>query len=177
MIFSDHFKTTIKLLGLCAILLVGLFLWARHKWNNSVLAAAQPVARATTLLTKQDREAVSYDSISHILTVATSSGTVRSYTRDPIIRIQKDGRVLVQKKLAALELAPFVGFGFADHARGYAGVYCVNVWRFDAGPAVGYYTGSARLNIVVGYNFWRNTSVNVAVDSEKTIGGFFSVKF
>lgn len=159
---STHFKRTVAVIVALAAILAGAFLWLRHKLGGPDLKLG---SGPSTLLRKNDREVVSYDSTSHTLTVTTSSGTVRSYTRDPVIHIQKDGKILIQKKLFGFEHRPFMGLGYSLNGfQAYGGLYLLDVWRLDAGFALGYHPGSLRPLLIVGYNLWSNTSLGLGLD-------------
>jgi len=176
--FSSHFKRSIGLLAVSAAVLVGLFVRARNKVERDLPTSmlTRSVARST-ILAKNDKEAVSYNSSTHELTIVTSSKTASEYTRDPVIHVQKDGTVKIDRKLFGLEFSPFIGVGYSDRFNTYVGLNLLDVWRFDAGVALAYSPGSTRPLLLVGCNVWRNSSVNVGIDNSKTPHLFLSVNF
>lgn len=137
-----------------------------------------PVAsHPTLLLPKSDKEEVLYDSDNHTLTVLTSSGTELSYVRNPVIHIQKDGVIKVEKKQYGFELSPFIGIGYSNRLNTYVGLNLLDVWKFDAGVALAYSPGSTRPLLAVGYNVWRDTNIAVGIDTTKTPHVLLSVHF
>jgi hypothetical protein len=55
--FSDHFKHSIKALGLIVALLLGVYFWLAHK----VAGMRNPTHRIANLLPKNDKELIHYD--------------------------------------------------------------------------------------------------------------------
>ncbi len=160
---SSHFKISLALISVASMLLMAAGAWMANRLDRRG-GAFQPIR--SLALSAKDREEVLYNSTSHILTIVTSSGTVREYTRNPDIHYQKDGKVIVNRKLFGLEVSPYLGVGYSSRANAYVGVNLLDAWRFDAGVALAL-GGSTRPLLSLGYNVWSNTSINVGLDLNK----------
>jgi hypothetical protein len=154
---STHFKHFITVLCTAAVLLVASWFGLRR------LLGGQYYNHAPTILRKNDKEAVSYNSNTHILTVQTPTGTKTEYTRNPVIHISKAGVVTVQRKLFGFERSPFIGLGYSDSLRGQLGVSWAYAWRFDVNTQLAISTDKTLVGIKpatsLSYNFYRNTSL------------------
>lgn len=152
---TDYLKHSLT--AICTVIIVLAAGW---------LALWHVIARLPqgVVLRPQDRERVTYNSTSHILTVTTAKGTTKSYTRSPDILIEKNGTVIVKKHLAGLEYAPFMGIGISFDGlslkkNGYVGLNLVNVWRFDFGPALAVGEIGVRPLLQLQYNIISNTNI------------------
>jgi hypothetical protein len=139
MTFSKHFKYVISAIAVLALVLLGIGMRLEHSIEGH-FAALRPHS-PSSVLRSQDKEAILYNSISHILTVTTAKGTTKSYTRSPSVRVLKDGTVQVSKKEIGFEYSPFLGLGYSLSGLtvtpgAYLGLNIVDVWRFDAGGAI-----------------------------------------
>lgn len=171
---SNHFTHSLAILGTAGVLLLAGWLGLRHVLENN--------APAGLALQRNDKEAVSYDSTSHILTVITAKGTQKSYTRTPVIRIEKDGSVKIQKKTFGFEHAPFLGLGYSlsalsTHRNAYLGLNLVDAWRFDGGIAAALSPGYFRPLLEAQYNFYSNTSLMLGYWFDSTYHAAIAVKF
>ncbi len=173
MSFSTHFRWSIGLVALISISLLLAFLWIQRRIAGVVNRTVSPA----TILRKQDKEAVSYNSRTHELTIITSSSTVKEYTRDPVIHIQKDGKIKIDKKLFGLECSPFIGVGYSDRFQTYLGLNLVDFWRLDGGIALAYSPGSTRPLLSVGYNVYGNMNLGLGVDTSKQPHLMVAVRF
>lgn len=133
--------------------------------------ACRPTPSSTvSILKPQDKEALSYNSNTHVLTVATSSGTKTEYTRNPVIHFQKDGTVKIDRKLYAWEFNPFIGTGYGDATRLHLGASVFYVWRLDVNAQLafnGAVPGAIVPIVSVSYNVWRNSNAFLGVDPFK----------
>jgi hypothetical protein len=155
MTFSSHFKHCMTAICTSIAFLVAGWFGLRH------IVAGQP---QDVILRPQDKERVSYNSVSHTLTVTTHKGTTRSYTRNPDILIEENGTVIIKKHLVGFELAPFMAIGASFDGlslkkNGYLGLNLVELWRFDLGPAFAIGQIGIRPLAQVQYNFYSNTSI------------------
>lgn len=171
---SQHFKRTLIGIGALVILLLGVGAWLEHKiagFNGKL------PSNPATVLGKNDRAIVSYNSNSHILTTTTDKGTQKTYTRNPEIIVRKNGSVTVKKNAYAFEVAPFVGIGYSRQFNTYVGVNLLNVWRVDGGLALAYSPAHTTGLVIVGVNVWRNTNVSLGYDIQKNVHALVSVHF
>jgi len=157
MTFSDHFKHFLTAICTAIVFLVAGWFGLRH------IVAGQPQG---VVLRPQDKERVSYNSTSHILTVTTDKGTTRSYTRNLNILVEKNGTVIIKKRLVGFERAPFMAIGASFDGlslkrNGYLGLNLVELWRFDIGPALAIGEIGVRPLAQIQYNFYSNTSIMV----------------
>lgn len=150
---STHFTHSLAVLVTAAVLLMAGWFGVRHLLDTQ--AGSVPYA-----LGKNDREIISYNSASHILTQTTATGTTKTYVRNPEIVVGKNGSVTVKKHSFGLEHSPFLGIGYSKHPSAYLGLDLVDAWRFDAGPAIAYSSDGLRPLLMVGYNVYSNTSVS-----------------
>lgn len=170
---STHFKVTLGIL--CGVVLA---LLAAGACIERRLAANGPVPKVTaTVLGKNDKEIVSYNSDTHILTQVTDKGTSKIYTRNPEIIVGKNGSVTVKKNAYAFEVSPFIGVGYSRQFNTYVGVNLLNVWRVDGGLALAYSPAHTTGLVVVGVNVWRNTNISLGYDLQKNVHALVSVHF
>lgn len=165
MIFSDHFKHSLKIIGALVVLLLGVFLWLKHKAERII---QMPVIPAHIGLRADERELVTFNEKTHRVIVETSSGTVKMYARNPTVRIKTDGRVTVDRHMFGLESRPFIGAGYSDTMRGLIGWEPFYWGAFDASVSVGLSLDKqyvfARPYIAAGYNCWGNLSINAGLN-------------
>jgi hypothetical protein len=128
----------------------------------------QPKPSGKSVLAPADKEAVAYNSSTHILTVSTLKGTVTEYTRNPVIHIQKDGSVKIDRKLYGWEVNPFLGVGYGGGMRAQLGLGFFYAGRFDANTQLAFSATPGKVDIVpvmsLSYNAWRNTSLYVGTN-------------
>lgn len=156
---TDHFKRTIRLLAAIGLLLVGGYFWIARHIRDIAPRQALPA---------NDRELISYNENRHELTITTPNGTTREYSRNPIVELRKDGTARVDAHKWGPELRPFLGVGYSDTGRAYAGCQFFYFHGFDAGASLGWTADANRPALqpmlAVGYNFWGNTSLNVGLN-------------
>ena len=155
---STHFTHSLAVLVTAAVLLVAGWFGVRHLLD--IQAGSVPYA-----LGKNDKEIISYNSASHILTQTTATGTTKTYVRNPEIVVGKNGSVSVKKHSFGLEHDPYIGIGgsydgLSFDRNAYLGLNLVNAWRFDLGPALALSSTRVRPVLMLGYNVWSNTSVS-----------------
>jgi len=153
--FSSHFTHSLAALCTAIILFIAGWLGLRH------ILEGQP---QTVTLRPQDKERVSYNSVSHILTVTTAKETTKSYARGFEIVIEKSGEVIVKKHIIGFERSPFMAIGTSFDGislkkNGYVGFNFVELWRFDLGPALALGEVGVRPLVQVQYNVISNTSI------------------
>lgn len=178
---SDHFKHSLKILGLVGTLLFGMFLWLKHKVDKAIQL---PSITSHIGLAKDERELITFNEKTHRLTVETSSGTNKLYARNPTVRVKKDGRIVIDRHLFGFEARPFVGVGYADTTRALLGFEPFYWGPFDASISLGVTLDRqyvlAKPYISAGYNCWGNLSINTGVNpvgvKELDIIMFVSVK-
>lgn len=185
MILSDHFKHSLKLLGVIAILLLGGFFWLKHRIAGVIPGLLHP---PRAVLPQNIKERVSFNEKTHVLTVTTHKSSIRAFARNPNVSITNSGDVIVGKHLTGFENDWFMGVGYADCGRIFIGDNLYYFGRFDLFGTVGIATNTSnpliRPYIGVGYNLWSNTSLNLAVNPVNVvlsylpqIAGFVSVRF
>jgi hypothetical protein len=157
MTFSSHLKHSLTAICTATVMLVMGWLGFRH-WLGG--------QQQTMALRPQDKERITYNSVSHILTFITDKGSTKSYTRNPDILIEKNGTVIVKKHLAGFERSPFMAIGgsfdgLSAKKNGYLGVNLVELWRFDLGPALALGEIGVRPLLQAQYNVMSNTSIMV----------------
>jgi len=177
---SDHFKLSLKGLAIIALLLVGIFLYLRHRIHDVIVPPQ-------ITLPRNDKELIVYNENRHTITVTTPKGTETHYSRNPTVEIRKDGTVKVNVHTFGVELRPFLGAGYSDTGRAYTGCYLFYFRQFDAGASFGWTANANKPAfqpmLSIGYNVWSNTSINIGVNL-LTIAGlskpepavFFSVR-
>ena len=181
--FSTHFKRSTTLLGILAILLSGLYFWFQHR-----IREVFPLQPSHTVLPRNIKEEILFDSNKHTITVVTNKGTSTHYSKHGSVYVTNAGDVLVHYKPISLELEPFVGYGYSDSFRFQLGTNFLQLWRFDLWGDVGFRTSPGpRLfepGIGIGYNVWHNASLNVGVNIFSLLPaqqiepvGFVSIKF
>jgi hypothetical protein len=172
-----HFKRFLVVSGLFVILLSGLFFYLKSKIKDVTPVRALPT---------NVKEQVSFNEKTHTLTVQTSKGVVKEYAKNPDVTIMKNGAVKIQRHLFGLENSPFLGLGYADCGRIFIGDNLFHVSRFDLSGSIGIVPDSRhtllRPYFDIGYNFYSNTSFNLAIDpltiyTVPQVAGFISVKF
>jgi hypothetical protein len=158
---SDHFKHSLKVLAAIVVLLVASYLWLKHRIHD-IITPPQ------VTLPKNDKEIVTYDENRHIISVTTSKGTVRKYSRNPEVEIRKDGTVKVDTHLWGTELRPFLGLGYSDTGRAYVGCNILYIRQFDFGASFGWTSDANKAAfqpmLSIGWNFWSNTSLNAGMN-------------
>jgi hypothetical protein len=159
--FSDHFKHSLKVLGAIVVLLVGGYLWLRHKIHNVIVP---PQIK----LPLNDKEVIAYNENRHTISITTAKGTVQEYSRNPKVEIRKDGTVKVDSNSWGPELRPFLGVGYSDTGRVYTGCNLFYVHQFDAAASFGWTADSNKSAfqpmLSIGWNFWSNSSLNAGVN-------------
>jgi hypothetical protein len=167
---SNHFKRSLKGIAMLAALLVGLFLWLRHK-VESFHPFTHP--NITVKLPKNDVELITYNENRHIITTTTAAGTTRTYSRNPTVEIRKDGTVKVDSHAWGLEFNPMFGIGYQDTRRFYLGVNHFYFHQFDLFSAFGLPMNNQHVLLEpitgVSYNFWHNMSLNIGVNPANII--------
>lgn len=158
---SEHFDKTIAVVFAVAAFLFGLFFYARH----SIESAKNP---PRSILAPKDKEAILYNSVTHMLTVSTETGTKTEYARNPVIHLQKDGTVKIDRKVYGLEHSPFGGYGYGDGVRLYVGMSWAYIYRLDVNTQLGVTDNRSLVAIravsSLSYNFYSNTSAFVGVE-------------
>src|SRR6266850_8056830 len=134
MIFSNHFKHTLKIIALIGMILFGVFLWFKHKLERAITSPSIPKHAG---LRPDEREIITFNEKTHRVSVITSSGTVKVYARNPTVRIKKDGRVTVDRHMFGFEARPYIGIGYSDTTRGLLGFQPFYWGAFDTSVAVG----------------------------------------
>lgn len=180
---SDHFKRSLKLLGLIAAILLGVYFWLTHRLSGSAATAGPQV-----VLPKGIKEQVTYNDKTHKVRITTEKGTTYTYSRDPTIEVKDDGTLAVNAHIWGLERRYFGGLGYCDGPRGYVGMQFFYWHQFDLSGAVGITTDKNRraLQLVVGpsWNPYSNTSLHLAVNlvpmatsQPPQVGAFVSIRF
>lgn len=176
MTLSNHFKHSLVLLSVGAAILLGGYLWLKHRINDVLVPPH-------VTLPKNDKELLHYNENTHIITVTTSKGTTTTYSRNPTVEVRKDGTVKVDAHVWGLEHDPIIGFGYQDTARFYGGVNLLYIRQFDLFVAVGMPASQGRIFIkpLIGgsWNVWRDCALNVGVNPfapAPEVGIFFSVR-
>jgi hypothetical protein len=178
--FSTHFKNSIKALVVLAALLLAAYLYLKHRIHD-VMVPPQ------LSLPKNDKETIVYNENRHEIGITTSSGTTWQYSRNPEVEVRKDGTIKVDTHMWGTELRPFLGIGYSDTGRVYVGIYLFYFRQFDAGASFGW-TADNRKNafqpmLSLSYNVWSNTSINIGMNpvpivlqTKPEIAGFISVR-
>lgn len=169
-------------------ILVAIIILVRCTRSNRMVGSVSSGTRdrATPVLPKNDKEEVAFNEKTHILTVVTSSHTLREYAANPEVEIRKDGTVKVDRHLAGFENSPFLGAGYADTGRILIGDNLLHFGRLDLSVSLGWTPDNrypaVRGFVGIGYNVYSNTSINLGIDTSvivtKTpvIAGFISVR-
>jgi hypothetical protein len=161
MTLSDHFKHSLKAITAIAILLLGAYLWLRHRIHDIIVPPH-------VTLPKNDSELITYNENRHTITVTTPRGTETTYGRNPTVEVRKDGTVKVDANAWGAELRPFLGVGYSDTGRAYTGCYLFYFHQFDAGASFGWTADANRPAfqpmLSISYNFWSNTSINLGIN-------------
>ena len=127
-----------------------------------------PKATLPAVLPPNDKEVVSYNENRHTLTVMTAKGTTTQYSRNPEVEIRKDGTVKIDAKAWGFEARPFLGIGYSDTGRLYAGCNLFYVHSFDAAASFGWTANANKPAfqpmLSIGWNFWSNSSLNVGIN-------------
>lgn len=161
MIFSDHFKLSIKGITVLAALLLGVFLYLKHRIHDIIVPPH-------IMLPKNDVELIKYDENKHIVTTTTAKGTTSAYSRNPSVEIRKNGSVKVDTHAWGLEFNPILGVGYQDTRRIYFGVNHFYFHQFDLFSAFGFPMNNQAVLLApifgISYNLWHNTSINIGVN-------------
>ena len=155
---TDHFRRSLQLLGVAITVLLVAYFWLKHRLTGVYLTpprAGLPV---------KDKEIVTYNEKTHTLTVITKDKTVHEYAKNPVVELRHNGDVVITRHLMGFEAEPFLGVGWATDPGFFLGTNLLHFGRLNGNMSVsatknriGFYTG-------VGYNFWSNTSLNIAID-------------
>ncbi len=167
---------------LAVVCLLGAF-FLLGRCNRRAVTVPKPSA----VLPKNDKETVTFNEKTHLLTVVTSSVTIREYAKNPEVEIRKDGTVKVDRHLVGFENSLFLGAGYADTGRIFLGDNLLHFGRFDLMGAIGWTPDNQYPAIKayagVSYNLYSNTSVGVCLNPVSIaqskgieIGGFLSVR-
>lgn len=159
---------------LLALLLVGVWLFMRHK-DQVVDHKAADTTLAPGVVDK-----LIVDPDKHTLIVVTSSKEEHLFLPDrpSSIEINKNGQVTVTSKQYGTEIKPFGGVGYSDSFRLYGGVDLAYWKKLDGGLF-----GSASLKYPVrlgpcfSYTVYDNTRLTLGIDNAKDINGFVSWRF
>lgn len=180
---TDRFKSSLRLLGVIAAILLGVYFWLTHRLSGTVGSSIPQV-----VLPKGIKEQVTYDDKTHKVGVTTDKGTTYTYGRDPTMQLKDDGTLLINAHTWGLERRFFGGLGYCDGTRGYIGVQFFYWHQFDLSGAVGI-TIDKRKNafqLVVGpsWNLYSNTSLHLAVNpvpmiisQPPEVGAYVSIRF
>jgi hypothetical protein len=183
---SKHFKIS---LGIIALVAIGLFVGYRYVLHRiaGISQTAKAVSPCPSVLPKADKERITFNEKTHILTVQTAKGMVKEYAKNPVVDIHKDGGASISRHLTGFENEPFIGFGYSDTGRIFLGDNVFHFSRFDLVGAISWTPVASAVSFKVytgiGYNFYHNTSVNLAlnpamvVTKTPDIAGFISVRF
>src|ERR1700682_6082663 len=107
MIFSDHFKHTLKVIGAAVLLLLGAFFYIKHRIHD-VLNPPH------VTLPAKDVELITQNENRHTITITTKKGTTTAYSRNATIEIRKDGTVKINQHTWGLEFQPILGLGRSE---------------------------------------------------------------
>jgi hypothetical protein len=159
---SRHFKISLILTLIGSLGLLYLYHFMASNIEARFPSKSKP-------LPTQDKEIVSYNQKTHILTVQTATKTIKEYAKNPEVEIGKNGSVKVDRHLAGFENEPFMGAGLMlGGPRFFLGDNVFHLSRFDVQASVGIpfskQTSFIRLYGGFGYNFYSNTSINVSVN-------------
>jgi hypothetical protein len=177
---SQHFKLSLRGIAIVAVLVLSTFLYLRHKIHDVIMPPH-------ITLPGNDKEVVTYNENRHIITVTTPAGTTTAYSRNPTVEIRKDGTVKTDANKWGPEVRPFLGVGYSDTGRAYAGCQFLYFYQLDAAASFGW-TADANKSafqpmLSVAWNFWSNTSINVGANplslaglSKPEIAVFLSVR-
>jgi hypothetical protein len=161
MIFSTHFKHSLAAIGVLVALMLGGFLWLRHRIHD-VLVPPQ------VILPPNDKELISYNENKHVITVTTAKGTTQSYSRNPKVEIRKDGSIKIDADAWGVEFRPFLGVGYSDTGRVYTGCQLFYFHQFDAGASFGWTANGSKSAfqpmLSLSWNFYSNTSLNIGAN-------------
>lgn len=181
---TNHFKISLGIVFIAAVALIGGYEYVLHRIDGKLPVFEH---RAVPVLPKNDKETVSFNEKTHVLTVVTATKTVKEYAKSPEVEIRKDGSVMVSRHLTGFENEPFIGFGYSDTGRVFIGDNLFHFSRFDLVGAVSW-TPSANAiafkpYMGFGWNCYHNTSINLALNPLFTlqnrsidISGFVSIR-
>lgn len=183
MVLSEHFKHSLKLLGLAIVVLIGGWLWLQHRIRAFVSSYKSP-----TVLANNVKERISFNEKTHTLIVETPKKTIKEYAHNPEVLIMKDDTVVIKRHLIGFENQFFVGVGYADCGRVFVGDNFFHFSRFDLSGSVGIAPDTTKTVlqpfVAIGYNFYSNTSINLGLNplhiglyGLPEVGGFVSIKF
>ena len=183
MMLSNHFKHSLKVLGGVILVLLGSYFWLKHH-----IIKAYEASHPVITLPKNVKERVSFNEKTHIVTVITSKGTIRQYARNPQVDITTFDTVLINRHLTGFETQWFMGIGYADCTRVFLGMNFFHLGRFDLNGSIAGVPDDTKVFLKsyagIGYNFYSNTSINVAINpinvilrDRPDIAGFVSIKF
>ena len=159
--FSTHFKHSLAVIAALVALLLGDYIWLKHKIHDVIVPPQ-------ITLPKNDKELITYNENRHTITVTTSKGTVTKYSRSPSVEIRKDGTVKVDANAWGMELRPFLGIGYSDTGRAYIGCNLFYFHQFDAATSFGWTADNTKPvfqpMLSLGWNFWSNTSLSIGAN-------------
>lgn len=162
--------TKTKLIGLSMLLvLLGLTL---HQCNKPKTINTI----SSNQLKPNEKEEVLYNSVNHQITIKKDDGTTTTeYSRNPVVTIEKNGTVDIQRHSLGFEHSPFLGLSMHDSLRVELGVswFYYNHWDFNTSLSLTTKDFNDINNIVRGtvsisYNVLSNTNVFVGIDNTKT---------
>lgn len=186
--FSDHFKHSLKVIGGSALVLLGAYLYLKHRIHEAVTPTH-------VALPAKDIELITQNENRHTITVTTKKGTTTTYSRNATVEIQKDGTVKIDDHKWGLEFHPILGVGYQDTGRIYLGINHFYFHQFDLFSAIGF--PASQLGSVprsegyvflepisgVSWNFYSNMSlaaglntVNVILHERPEFGMLLSVR-
>lgn len=180
---SKHFKISCAVILAASLALVFVYRRIAQRVTTVFPGLTKPVA----VLPKADKERIAINEKTHTLTVQTAKQTIVEYAKNPVVEIKKDGSVNVTRHLTGFENEPFIGFGYSDTGRIFIGDNLYHFGRFDGFGSIAWTPVNSvvafKAYIGVGYNFYHNTSANLAMDPgiaitrTPDIAGFVSVRF
>lgn len=180
---SNHFKHSLKVIGLTVVALLGVFFWLKHGIERIIHL---PVIPGHTGLASDERELVSFNEKTHRVTVITSSAAIKMYARNPTVRIKKDGRVVVDRHMFGFQNRYALGVGYSDVTRGTLSYNPLYWGPFEASVSAGFSLDKnyafVKPYVGLGYNFYGNLLINGGVNPVSLFGkevdyiAFLSVK-
>lgn len=161
MILSTHFKRSLAIIGVVVALLLGGYMWLKHRIHDAVVPPQ-------VLLPKNDKEIISYNETRHTVMVTTAKGTTTQYSRNPKVEVRKDGTVKVDTDAWGVEVRPFLGVGYSDTGRAYTGCQLFYFHQFDANASFGWTADGNKPAfqpmLALSWNFYSDTSLNVGMN-------------
>lgn len=148
-------------------ILVAMFALGRCSRGRSamptLLSPNGPKVSATPVLPSNDRERITFNEKTHILTVQTQTKTITEYAKNPIIELRKDGSVGVSRHLMGFEIDPWLGGGYADTGRLFIGANVFHFSRFDISGSLSWTPDNRYVAVqpflALGYNVYSNSDI------------------